>query len=102
MSLKDQRQALVDTFINSIYLYDDKVLIAFNYKEGTQTITFEEAAQAASKENGSDLDCFTAPRKDIRSYVFSFFVRIRGLEQHGHAAGGATKAPVGLLLVRGS
>ena len=28
--------------------------------------------------------------------------RIRGLEQHGHAAGGATKAPVGLLLVRGS
>ena len=61
MSLKDQRQALVDTFINSIYLYDDKVLITFNYKEGTQTITFEEAAQAASKENGSDLDCFTAP-----------------------------------------
>ena len=62
MSLKDQRQALVDTFINSIYLYDDKVLITFNYKEGTQTITFEEAAQAASKENGSDLDCFTAPK----------------------------------------
>ena len=35
MSLTDQRQALVDTFITSIYLYDDKVLIAFNYKEGT-------------------------------------------------------------------
>ena len=62
MSLKDQRQALVDTFINAIYLYDDKVLITFNYKEGTQTVTFGEAAQAASKENGSDLDCFTAPR----------------------------------------
>ena len=58
MSLKDQRQALVDTFINSIYLYDDKVLITFNYKEGTQTITFEEAA---SKGNGSDLGCFAAP-----------------------------------------
>ena len=57
MSLKDQRQALVDTFINSIYLYDDKVLITFNYKEGTQTITFEEAAQAASKGNGSDFLC---------------------------------------------
>ena len=76
MSLKDQRQALVDTFINSIYLYDDKVLITFNYKEGTQTITFEEAAQAASKENGSDLDCFTAPRK-TRTHPcsgFSFLV----------------------------
>ena len=61
MSLKDQRQALVDTFINAIYLYDDKVLITFNYKEGTQTVTFGEAAKVASEGNGSDLDCFTAP-----------------------------------------
>ena len=78
MSLKDQRQALVDTFINSIYLYDDKVLITFNYKEGTQTITFEEAAQAASKENGSDLDCFTAPRKAQAQCAWAFlFCAIR-------------------------
>ena len=100
MSLKDQRQALVDTFINSIYLYDDKVLIAFNYKEGTQTITFEEAAQAASKENGSDLDCFTAPdieRQIVRFGVLSLcrkaathflhtvctFARIRGFSAQG-------------------
>ena len=92
MSLKDQRQALVDTFINSIYLYDDKVLITFNYKEGTQTITFEEAAQAASKENGSDLDCIPALSNDSfqKGCRFSFLypsfwkrsaMRIRGLEQ---------------------
>ena len=68
MSLKDQRQALVDTFINAIYLYDDKVLITFNYKEGTQTVTFGEAAEAASKGNGSDLDCFTALKKRIAIY----------------------------------
>ena len=61
MSLKDQRQALVDTFINSIYLYDDKVLITFNYKEGTQTVTFGEATEVASEGNGSDLDCIPAP-----------------------------------------
>ena len=63
MSLKDQRQALVDTFINAIYLYDDKVLITFNYKEGTQTVTFGEATEVASEGNGSDLDCFPAPQK---------------------------------------
>ena len=62
MSLKDQRQALVDTFINAIYLYDDKVLITFNYKEGTQPVTFGEASDVASEENGSDLDCFAAPQ----------------------------------------
>ena len=72
MSQKDQRQALVDTFINSIYLYDDKVLITFNYKEGTQTITFEEAAQAASKGNGSDLDCIPAPRKAQAHCAWAF------------------------------
>ena len=74
MSLKDQRQALVDTFINAIYLYDDKVLITFNYKEGTQTVTFEEAAQAASKGNGSDLDCFTAPENAVKSKDFMAFL----------------------------
>ena len=54
MNQKDQRQALVDTFINAIYLYDDKVLITFNYKEGTQTVTFGEATEVASEGNGSD------------------------------------------------
>ena len=37
LSQKEQRQALIDTFINAIYLYDDKMLITFNYKEGTET-----------------------------------------------------------------
>ena len=112
MSQKDQRQALVDTFINSIYLYDDKVLITFNYKEGTQTATFGEATEATSKENGSDLDCIPALSNDSfqKGCRFSFLypsfwkrasLRIRGLEQHGPAAGGTTKAPVRLLLVRG-
>ena len=88
MSLKDQRQALVDTFINSIYLYDDKVLITFNYKEGTQTITFEEAAQAASKENGSDLDCFTAPENAVRSKDFMAFLFF-ATQLHGFCTVGA-------------
>ena len=64
MSLKDQRQALVDTFINAIYLYDDKVLITFNYKEGTQTIPFEKVEESKAKGNGSDFDCVTAPSSE--------------------------------------
>ena len=39
-------------------LYDDKVLITFNYKEGTQTVTFGEATEAASRGNGSDFFVF--------------------------------------------
>ena len=62
--------------INSIYLYDDKVLITFNYKEGTQTVTFGEAAQAASKGNGSDLDCIPAPQK--RQLLIAVFFVLYG------------------------
>ena len=100
MSLKDQRQALVDTFINSIYLYDDKVLITFNYKEGTQTITFEEAAEAASKGNGSDLDCFTAPRKTSTHCVLVFLFCLRDGRGSNRAAthSAASNQPSGLLL----
>ena len=76
MRLKDQRQALVDPFINAIYLYDDKVLITFNYKEGTQTVTFGEAAEAASKGNGSDLGCFAAPQ-ERQLLIAVFFVLSR-------------------------
>ena len=55
--------------IHAIYLYDDKVLITFNYKEGTQTVTFGEAAEVASEGNGSDLDCFTEP--SLKAFVYA-------------------------------
>ena len=86
MSLKDQRQALVDTFINAIYLYDDKVLITFNYKEGTQTVTFGEATEVASEGNGSDLDCIPAPdieRQIVRFDVLFCYVTPKNRGLHG-------------------
>ena len=52
---------LIDTFINAIFLYDDKMVITFNYKERTKTITFAELQEAISNKNGSDLDCLVAP-----------------------------------------
>ena len=59
MTQPEQRQALVDTFINAIYLYDDKVLITFNYKEGTETVAFGEAVKA---EKSSDFLCSSENR----------------------------------------
>ena len=47
-----------------------EVLITFNYKEGTQTVTFGEVTEVASEGNGSDLDCIPAQkRKDIRMHA---------------------------------
>ena len=58
---QSHRKMLIDTFINAIFLYDDKMVITFNYKEGTKTITFAELQEAISNKNGSDLDCLAAP-----------------------------------------
>lgn len=50
---------LIDTFVNAIYLYDDKMVLTFNYKDVTKDITFDDI-------KGSDLDCPGAPALLIR------------------------------------
>ncbi|MBP3624370.1 MAG: recombinase family protein, partial [Peptococcaceae bacterium] len=45
---EDERQRLIDSFVNAVYLYDDKLVLTFNYKDGTKTISLNEI-------NGSDL-----------------------------------------------
>ena len=67
-NVKSHRETLINTFVNAVYLYDEKVLITFNYKDGTKTITFDEiAAKDASEGNGSDLGCFAPPIKGTGS-----------------------------------
>ena len=57
MKQLDHRRRLIDSFVNAIYLFDDYLVITFNYKEGTKTITFAEIEEAF----GSDLSSLTAP-----------------------------------------
>ena len=69
---KSHRKMLIDTFINAIFLYDDKMVLTFNYKEGTATITFDDLKTAfADQKTGSDLDCSTAPSFILENLVFS-------------------------------
>ena len=83
MTQQEQRQALVDTFINAIYLYDDKVLITFNYKEGTETVAFGEAVKA---EKSSDMSARGAPnfeRQIVRFDVLFCYVTPKNRGLHG-------------------
>ena len=83
MTQPEQWQALVDTFINAIYLYDDKVLITFNYKEGTETVAFGEAVKA---EKSSDMSARDAPnfeRQIVRFGVLFCYVTPKNRGLHG-------------------
>ena len=67
---KSHRKMLIDTFINAIFLYDDKMVITFNYKDGTDTITFDDLKTAlADMKTGSDLDCSTAPKEEAKKDI---------------------------------
>ena len=64
ISQQKQRKALIEIFVNAIFLYDDRMLITFNYKDGSQTIRFEDALTTTETVgNSSDLSGSARPRK---------------------------------------
>ena len=71
---KEHRKMLIDTFINAIFLYDDKLVLTFNYKEGTKTITFAELQDAINNKSGSDWDCSGAPGRSKHCSACSDFL----------------------------
>lgn len=43
------RQMLVDSFVNSIVLYDDRIVFFFNYKEGAKTLSYKKRKKSSDK-----------------------------------------------------
>lgn len=75
MSKQSHRQRLIDTFVNRIYLYDDKLVITFNHKDGAETITLNDIESAlAEAENGSDLVSFAVPTVIVTSEFIKIIV----------------------------
>jgi hypothetical protein len=54
VDIREHRQRLIDTFINAVYLYDDKIVITFNYKDGSKTVKMRDL----KKSFNSDLTAF--------------------------------------------
>lgn len=88
ISLNDlaSRKQLIDSFVNSIYLYDDKIILTFNYKDGTKEIDLNELGDKWC----SDLVGATPPTKET-----PFVHRTKGVSferaRDGRAVGAAQK-----------
>ena len=50
MSVQANKQTMIDTFVNSVFVYDDKVVITFNYSGDNRQITLEEVDSALSDD----------------------------------------------------
>ena len=69
---REFQKRLIDTFVNSVYVFDDKLVLTYNYQHGTQTISLEEIESALS----SDFDGATPPKNHrfhLKSSVFLYF-----------------------------
>ena len=44
----DYRKEIIDTFVNSVFVYDDKLVLTYNYKDGTETLTLQEIESVLS------------------------------------------------------
>ena len=64
--LEYQKQ-IIDTFVNSVYVYDDRLVMTYNYKDGIETISLDAVHQAF----GSDLSSDAPPRN--QSEMTGFF-----------------------------
>ena len=57
------RRMLIDTFVNAVFLYDDKLVLTYNFREGTETITFDDLKNKLGEGfSGSDMSSVAAPK----------------------------------------
>lgn len=52
----EHRQRLIDSFVNAVFVYDDRIVLTFNYKDGSKTVTLNDIY-------GSDLEANAAPKQ---------------------------------------
>lgn len=76
------RRMLIDTFINAVFLYDDKLVLTYNFREETETITFDDLKNKLREGfSGSDMSSVAAPNlKTVLCAVWlctgRFFIKI--------------------------
>ena len=54
---KEYQRQIIDIFLNSIYVFDDKLVFTYNYKNGTKTVTLADVSAVF----GSDLQSQSPP-----------------------------------------
>ena len=65
VSKLEERRRLIDRFVNSVTVFDDYILITFNYKEGEERLDFTDI-------ESSDLQSVGGPKGTCRNASASF------------------------------
>ena len=49
----DHKMQFIRCFVNSVHVYDDKMVITFNYKDNDKAVTFDEVNEMLNKKENS-------------------------------------------------
>lgn len=77
------RRRLIDGVVNSVVVYDDYLLVTFNYKEGAEQITFDQIERSDLSSLGGPDRRFQALGFGIGGFLFGVFGK---REKAGYAA----------------
>ena len=63
--IPSHRRTLIDNFLNVAILFDDKIVLGINFKEGTETISLADLKEAEESflAPGSDMEKCASPRR---------------------------------------
>lgn len=68
---RECQQRIVDTYVNAVFVYDDKITLTFNYSGDDRTITLMEMEGAGETESGcSFAGCHGSPTKRRHRRLF--------------------------------
>lgn len=65
----DARRRLIDSFVNAVTIFDDYILITFNYKEGETRIDFADIESSDLQSVGGFVKCRVS--KEVRGRILS-------------------------------
>ena len=63
---KSFQKEIIDTFVNSVYLYDDKLTLNYNYQNGTDTVSLDDIKRPYFSDCSND----SVPNQKVRARHF--------------------------------
>ena len=57
----DYQRKIIDIFVNSIRVFDDRIIFTYNYKDGAETISLDDIGAALGSDLGGSVLPITFP-----------------------------------------
>jgi len=72
------QRRMIDTFVNSVYVYDDKIVIWYNIKGESEPIGLQKSEEIL-KEKGSFMESHGSPSPSISKPIYTYYDNRLGL-----------------------